>query len=93
MYDIFSDNIYPINSMKLYYRLVDCHYRFVTDEIKQWIENKKALNTVEVRILQERGMPNLFIFRGVREKYYDKLQKKHAKHIGFKYSGGAVEIL
>ena len=59
----------------------------------QWIENKKALNTVEVRILQERGMPNLFIFRGVREKYYDKLQKKHAKHIGFKYSGGAVEIL
>ena len=41
MYDIFSDNIYPINSMKLYYRLVDCHYRFVTDEIKQWIENKR----------------------------------------------------
>ncbi len=27
MYDIFSDNIYPINSMKLYYRLVNCHYR------------------------------------------------------------------
>jgi hypothetical protein len=41
MYDIFSDNIYPINSMKLYYRLVNCHYRFITDEIKQWIINKK----------------------------------------------------
>jgi hypothetical protein len=53
----------------------------------------RALNIVEVRIPQENGMPCLFIFRGVREKYYDKLQKKHAKHIGFKYSGGAVEIL
>lgn len=42
MYDIFSDNIYPINSMKLYYRLVNCHYRFITDEIKQWIINKKS---------------------------------------------------
>jgi hypothetical protein len=41
MYDIFSDNIYPINSMKLYYRLVNCHYRFITDEVKQWIINKK----------------------------------------------------
>ncbi len=40
MYDIYSDNIYPINATKLYYRLVDCHYRFITDEIKQWIENK-----------------------------------------------------
>jgi len=53
----------------------------------------RALNIVEVRIPQENGMPNLFIFRGIREKYYDKLQQKHAKHIGFKYSGGAVEIL
>jgi hypothetical protein len=41
MYDIFSDNIYPINSLKLYYRLVNCHYRFITDEIKQWIINKR----------------------------------------------------
>jgi hypothetical protein len=40
MYDIFSDNIYPINSSKLHYRLVNCHYRFITDEVKQWIINK-----------------------------------------------------
>ena len=42
MYDIFSENIYPINCMKLYYRLVECHYRFITDEIKQWIKNKMS---------------------------------------------------
>jgi hypothetical protein len=44
MYDIYSDNIYPINATKLYYRLVDCHYRFITDEVKQWIENKMNKN-------------------------------------------------
>ncbi len=50
MYDIFSDNIYPINSMKLYYRLVNCHYRFITDEVKQWIINKKSKTSDEDKI-------------------------------------------
>ncbi len=50
MYDIFSDNIYPINSMKLYYRLVSCHYRFITDEVKQWIINKKSKTDDEGKI-------------------------------------------
>ena len=59
----------------------------------QWIEGKKANNVVEVRIPQKDSTTYSFTFRGIREKYYDKLQKKHAKHIGFKYSGGAVEIL
>jgi hypothetical protein len=40
MYDIFSDKIYPITKINLYYRLIDCHYRFITHEIKKWIENK-----------------------------------------------------
>lgn len=40
MYDIYSDNIYPISSLNLHYRLTDCHYRFITSEVKKWIENK-----------------------------------------------------
>lgn len=40
MYDIYSDNIYPISNLNIYYRLVDCHYRFITSEVKKWIENK-----------------------------------------------------
>ena len=39
MYDIYTDNIYPINNLKLHYRLKKCHYRFITSEVKQWIEN------------------------------------------------------
>ena len=40
MYDIYTDIIYPINNLKLNYRLKKCHYRFITSEVKQWIENK-----------------------------------------------------
>jgi hypothetical protein len=40
MYDIYSDNIYPIKNINLHYRLIDCHYRFITSEVKQWIKNK-----------------------------------------------------
>ena len=35
MYDIYSDNIYPIQNINLHYRLITCHYRFITEEIKQ----------------------------------------------------------
>ena len=54
------------------------------------IAHKKAINVVEVNLTELEGT---FVFRGVREKYYDKLQKKYAKNIGFKRSGGAIEIL
>ena len=44
MYDIYSEKIYPINKENLYYRLTECHYRFITNEIKQWIKNKYNKN-------------------------------------------------
>ena len=40
MYDIYTDSIYPISSEQLNFRLLTCHYRFITDEVKQWIINK-----------------------------------------------------
>ena len=40
MYDIYSEKIYPIENTDLHFRLKDCHFRFITDEVKQWIENK-----------------------------------------------------
>ncbi len=40
MYDIYSEKIYPISKENIYYRLIHCHYRFINDEIKKWIENK-----------------------------------------------------
>ncbi len=40
MYDIYSQQIYPIFKKNLHYRLIETHYRFVTDEIKDWMQNK-----------------------------------------------------
>ena len=39
MYDIFSQSIYPIKKENLHYRLIDSHYRFINDEIYDWITN------------------------------------------------------
>jgi hypothetical protein len=37
MYDIYSEAIYPIKKENIYYRLIECDYRFITNEIKLWI--------------------------------------------------------
>ena len=39
MYDIYSQKIYPINKQNIHYRLIDSHYRFINNEINQWIKN------------------------------------------------------
>jgi len=40
MYDIYSERIYPITKNNLHYRLIECHYRFLTEDIVLWINNK-----------------------------------------------------
>lgn len=40
MYDIYSEKIYPINKENIYYRLIYCHYRFINEEVKNWIQNQ-----------------------------------------------------
>ena len=44
MYDIFSDKIYPVKKENIYYRLIYCHYRFINNEVKNWIFNKYKKN-------------------------------------------------
>lgn len=39
MYDIYSQQIYPINKHNIHYRLIDSDYRFINNEIKEWIKN------------------------------------------------------
>lgn len=46
MYDIYSERIYPIEKENLYYRLINCHYRFINHEITKWIENKYKKNKI-----------------------------------------------
>jgi hypothetical protein len=39
MYDIYSQKIYPISKKNIHYKLIDAHYRFVNQEIYEWINN------------------------------------------------------
>ena len=47
MYDIYSDKIYPINKKNLYSRLIYNHYRFINQEVYDWINNKFKKNKYE----------------------------------------------
>jgi hypothetical protein len=38
MFDIRTKQIYPINKMNLHYRLIECDYRFINNEIVGWIK-------------------------------------------------------
>lgn len=40
MYDIYSQQIYPITNENIHYRLINSHYRFINSEVKKWIENQ-----------------------------------------------------
>jgi len=39
MYDIYSQEIYPIKKKNIHYRLIDADYRFINNEIYDWINN------------------------------------------------------
>jgi hypothetical protein len=37
MYDIYTQKIYPIKKENTYFRLTETHYRFINNEVKNWI--------------------------------------------------------
>lgn len=51
MFDIYSMKIYPIKNTNIHFRMIDCHYRFINQEIVDWISNmiKKDKNNTELK--------------------------------------------
>uniref|UniRef100_A0A6C0J4Q1 Uncharacterized protein n=1 Tax=viral metagenome TaxID=1070528 RepID=A0A6C0J4Q1_9ZZZZ len=80
MYDIYSDNIYPIHNLKIYYRLTKCHFRFITSEVKQWIKNKMDKTKDKGLILNYKT--NL----GIIENYHLPTLEKTSYETVYKYS-------
>jgi hypothetical protein len=39
MYDIYTQEIYPINKQNIHYRLIETDYRFISNEIHDWLTN------------------------------------------------------
>ena len=69
MYDIYSQQIYPINKKNLHHRLIESHYRFINDEIRDWIKhryeeykNHKILKKIfkkNLKIIKNYDLPTL----------------------------------
>lgn len=70
MYDIYSQQIYPIKKENIHHRLIESHYRFINDEIYDWLKNlykkyksnKELANKFEknIKILENYDIPTLF---------------------------------
>ena len=88
MYDIYTENIYPINNLKLHYRLKECHYRFVTSEVKQWIENK--MNKTDNKQVLQKHKLNLRIINNydlpILEKTSYETLYKYSPDLGLSIS-------
>ena len=39
MYDIYSQKIYPIAKKNIHHKLIEAHYRFINQEISEWLTN------------------------------------------------------
>ena len=48
MFDIYSLNIYPIKNINIHYRMIDSYYRFVNNEIIDWLKNMKKKLSKEI---------------------------------------------
>ncbi len=88
MYDIYTEIIYPVNNLKLHYRLKECHYRFITSEVKQWIENK--MNKSEDKKIIKKHKLNLIIISNydlpVLEKTSYETLYKYSPDLGLSIS-------
>ena len=90
MYDIYSEIIYPIKKENLYYRLIDCHYRFITPEVKKWIQNKYNKNKKLNNDLFQKHKYNLEIIENYKienliKTSYETLIK-YSQNSGFSFS-------
>jgi hypothetical protein len=88
MYDIYSEKIYPIINTDLHFRLKECHFRFITDEIYQWIKNK--LKKEKNKKLIEKYKLNLSIMDNydlsILENTSNKALYKYTMELGLSFS-------
>lgn len=76
MYDIYSKNIYLIKKDNLHYRLIDCHYRFINEEIYEWL---KLLYEKYTTIYKELKKKSLVSEEELQEAY--EISKKFKKNL------------
>ena len=66
MFDIYTMKIYPIKNINIHFRMIDCHYRFINQEIVDWLTNMSKKNTNKdilkknLRILKNYNIETLY---------------------------------
>ena len=60
MYDIYSQKIYPIAKKNIHHKLIEAHYRFINQEINEWLNNIYIKN-INDEILSEKYKYNINI--------------------------------
>lgn len=60
MYDIYSQRIYPIAKKNIHHKLIEAHYRFINQEISEWLNNLYNKNINDL-ILSQKYKDNIEI--------------------------------
>lgn len=60
MYDIYSQRIYPIAKKNIHHKLIEAHYRFINQEINEWLNNLYNKN-INDSIISQKYKDNLDI--------------------------------
>ena len=83
MYDIYSNKIYPIDGKNVNYRLIHSHYRFLSEDLFDWIKlmNKKAKKNKDNELL-EKSKYNLKIY----SNYDLETLKQTSINVYYKYN-------
>lgn len=99
MYDIYTQKIYPIKKENIYFRLVESHYRFINNEVKNWIQQtfekyKKRLDGLkgEERKQMEDVIQRLTIMIKIIHNYHIETLIDTSYRVLYKYSGIGLTI-
>ena len=87
MYDIYSNKVYFIKKYNVHYRLIECHYRFVNDNVIDVFHARlKALNNSINRIKYEPIIKRITDNLEIMKNYDTKILMETSYIIFYKYS-------
>ena len=59
MYDIYSQKIYPIAKKNIHHKLIEAHYRFINQEISEWLNNLYNKNINDLVLSKKYKSPSM----------------------------------
>lgn len=100
MYDIYTQQIYPIKKENIYHRLIDSNYRFINTEVKNWITIQydkfitklKKMKTSEEKTQMENSIDRFKNMIDIINNYHIDTLIDTSYRVLYKYSGIGLSI-